>query len=286
MKRFFLLVCCFFVSLMSFCQDVIITKDAKRIECTISEVSSTEVRYKLWDNQQGPTFVLQTTEISSIIFQNGSVQVFDAPQQAPEQTTNVGEELFGIGTLTGNNFNVTNMGLEKKREKKKRVYEKQQFIMLDYSYYSEYFESYGPKGSAFGVRYGQVKLFGWYANFMLGTGMHYGYDGKISSYEAFYTGKYSNNYLSLSGGALFRVVIPLYIYAGVGYAYQSMTRETTGLLWVLDYNYSLQHSALLEVGLQGNIKGFTLSAGVNFCVSEHDDIMGLKFGIGYTFKTK
>ena len=35
-----------------------------------------------------------------------------------------------------------------------------------------------------------------------------------------------------------------------------------------------------------NIKGFTLSAGVNFCVSEHDDIMGLKFGIGYTFKTK
>ena len=85
MKRFLLLVCCFFVSLMSFCQDVIITKDAKRIECVISEVSSTEIRYKVWDNQQGPTFVLKTTEINTIIFQNGSVQVFDN-QPAPAQT--------------------------------------------------------------------------------------------------------------------------------------------------------------------------------------------------------
>ena len=83
MKRFVLFGLLLFVSMVSFCQDIIITKDAKRIECVISEVSSTEIRYKVWDNQQGPVFVLQTTEINSIIFQNGSVQVFNTQ---PAQT--------------------------------------------------------------------------------------------------------------------------------------------------------------------------------------------------------
>ena len=285
MKRFFLLVCCFFVSLMSFCQDVIITKDAKRIECTISEVSSTEVRYKLWDNQQGPTFVLQTTEISSIIFQNGSVQVFDTPQQAPEQTTNVGEELFGIGTLTGNNFNVTNMGLEKKREKKKRVYEKQQFALLHYGFQCTDFDS--PFGHALGVSYGRVKLFGWYTSFMLKMGkMHYAYDGEIRAYEAFYTGNYSLNYLSFSAGGMVRIVIPLYFYAGLGYAYQSETRETTGGKWVMitDWDRSPGHTFMYEAGFQGNLKnGLTFSFGMTYTLIDN---VQFKFGIGYTFKAK
>ena len=270
---------------MSFCQDVIITKDAKRIECTISEVSSTEVRYKLWDNQQGPTFVLQTTEISSIIFQNGSVQVFDTPQQAPEQTTNVGEELFGIGTLTGNNFNVTNMGLEKKREKKKRVYEKQQFALLHYGFQCTDFDS--PFGHALGVSYGRVKLFGWYTSFMLEMGkMHYAYDGEVPGDEAFYTGNYSSNYLSFSAGGMVRIVIPLYFYAGLGYAYQSETRETTGGKWVMitDWDRSPGHTFMYEAGFQGNLKnGLTFSFGMTYTLIDN---VQFKFGIGYTFKAK
>ena len=99
MKRFVLFGLLLFVSMVSFSQDIIITKDAKRIECVISEVSSTEIRYKVWDNQQGPVFVLQTTEINTIIFQNGSVQVFNTqPAQTnitPDNPYNSPNPFFG-----------------------------------------------------------------------------------------------------------------------------------------------------------------------------------------------
>ena len=62
-------------------QDVIITREAKRIEAKIIEVSSTEIKYKEFSNQDGPTFVLNTTEINTIIYKNGSVKVFDEPKQ-------------------------------------------------------------------------------------------------------------------------------------------------------------------------------------------------------------
>ena len=62
-------------------QDVIITRDAKRIEAKIIEVSSSEIKYKEFSNQDGPTFVLNTAEINTIIYKNGSVKVFDEPRQ-------------------------------------------------------------------------------------------------------------------------------------------------------------------------------------------------------------
>lgn len=57
-------------------QDHIITRDSKRIEATVMEVSDTEVRYKRYDNPNGPVYVIKTTQISSIMFANGAVQSF------------------------------------------------------------------------------------------------------------------------------------------------------------------------------------------------------------------
>ena len=81
-------------------QDVIITTDAKKIESTILEVSKTEIKYKEFANPNGPTFVLSTDEISSIIYANGQVQLFSSsprpasnditPEQASADNTNKG----------------------------------------------------------------------------------------------------------------------------------------------------------------------------------------------------
>lgn len=63
-------------------QDVIITIDSKKIEAKILEVSQTEIKYKEKTNPNGPTFVLATSEINTIIYENGSVSTFNHAQKS------------------------------------------------------------------------------------------------------------------------------------------------------------------------------------------------------------
>ncbi len=83
MKRFFLLTVAAIAALGAMAQDLIVTRDSKRIEAKITEVSSSEIRYKEWNNQDGPTFVLRTDEINTIIYQNGTVKTFEHGAAAP-----------------------------------------------------------------------------------------------------------------------------------------------------------------------------------------------------------
>ena len=66
-------------------QDVIITNDSRKIDAQIIEVSQTEVKYKEKSNPNGPTFVLNTSEINSIIYANGSVSTFNQTQTSSQQ---------------------------------------------------------------------------------------------------------------------------------------------------------------------------------------------------------
>lgn len=89
MKRFFLLAAVAFLTIAAMAQDVIVTRDGKRVDAKITEVSSTEIRYKEWSNQDGPTFVLRNDEINTIIYQNGTVKTFDHSTAAPAQNNTV-----------------------------------------------------------------------------------------------------------------------------------------------------------------------------------------------------
>jgi len=72
----------FAICLTSFCvsaQDIIVTKDAQKIDAKILEVSETEIRYKEFDNLDGPTFVLSTDKLSSIIYSKDKVILYNKP---------------------------------------------------------------------------------------------------------------------------------------------------------------------------------------------------------------
>ena len=68
-------------------QDVIITKASQKIEAKILEVSTSEVKYKKQNNLEGPVFVMATTEINSVIYANGEVQLFDT--EADDDSTQI-----------------------------------------------------------------------------------------------------------------------------------------------------------------------------------------------------
>lgn len=57
-------------------QDVILKNDNSTILSKVIEVSSTEIKYKKWSNQDGPTYSILRSEVSRINYQNGEVDEF------------------------------------------------------------------------------------------------------------------------------------------------------------------------------------------------------------------
>lgn len=77
----------FTISLLSICvyaQDIIVTIKAQKIDAKILEVSTSEIRYKEFDNLDGPTFILRVDEINSIIYANGKVVLYNQPKSDEE----------------------------------------------------------------------------------------------------------------------------------------------------------------------------------------------------------
>lgn len=58
-------------------QDIIVTRQSERIDAKVTEVTENEVRYKKTSNPDGPVFVLSKSNIVSIIYANGEVQLFN-----------------------------------------------------------------------------------------------------------------------------------------------------------------------------------------------------------------
>ena len=72
----------------SFAQDVIVTRDSKKIEAKVTEINVDNVRYKNFDNQDGPTYTLPKSNIVTIIYQNGQVEMFDTEAQTQKPAGN------------------------------------------------------------------------------------------------------------------------------------------------------------------------------------------------------
>lgn len=83
MKRFRILsVLLFFVNVL-IAQDVITKTDGEDITAKVIEVGKYEVRYKQFNNLEGPTFVLDKSEILMIRFENGTKEIFSSTTRQP-----------------------------------------------------------------------------------------------------------------------------------------------------------------------------------------------------------
>lgn len=64
------------VSLSAFAQDIIICRNGDEISSKVLKISKTEIEYKKWTNQDGPTYTLEKAEVFMIKYQNGEKDVF------------------------------------------------------------------------------------------------------------------------------------------------------------------------------------------------------------------
>ena len=61
-------------------QDLITKKDGTNITAKILEVSPNAIKYKDWSNLDGPTFILRTSDVLIVRYENGQNQLFDAEE--------------------------------------------------------------------------------------------------------------------------------------------------------------------------------------------------------------
>lgn len=205
--------------------------------------------------------------------------------------------------LLSQTINYSSVKVKTKTEKEKRVYTfpYEQFIMLNYGAVG----GSRVRGNSLGLQYGQVHIGGWYVSADVSLSLlhfantataNYGRSStdmvNYAGYNVcphFIAGKTSFNRICVGGGGIVRLVIPLYFYLGMGYLYQTVTAETKEFGWVemryyngnVKYNdrYSPHSSGYFELGLQGNIKGFTMRLGYRYGFCQTNE---LSVGLGVT----
>ena len=154
-----------------------------------------------------------------------------------------------------------------------------------YAFYPEY---------AFGITYARVKQCGFYISAMMNPSIRFHADyhswgngtiyGAHSAEYPFYSGNYTSTRVSATAGALVRLHIPMYLYAGVGYGYRGLFYETTEHEWVAWRTANpIYHGMHWEAGLMGNIKGFAISLGVSSITDFSNMYYEAKLGLGYCF---
>ena len=77
MKKLFILLTLALGAVPAFAQDLITKKDGTDIQAKVLEVTVRDVRYKAWNNLEGPEFVLPAYDILIIRFENGTNHVFN-----------------------------------------------------------------------------------------------------------------------------------------------------------------------------------------------------------------
>lgn len=88
MKRFLLSLVALVVTSVCFAQDIIVQKDGSTIQAKVLKVSQSEVEYKKFGNQNGPTYTISTKDLQCINYENGSKDTFVSENYNPNIVTN------------------------------------------------------------------------------------------------------------------------------------------------------------------------------------------------------
>lgn len=84
---------------MATAQDVIVRTDNSTVLSKVLEISSTEIKYKKWDNLEEPTYSIGKSEVLSINYKNGEVEIFSDAKT--DQTSSYQQQFKGAMKPSG-----------------------------------------------------------------------------------------------------------------------------------------------------------------------------------------
>jgi hypothetical protein len=84
MKKIFLFFCLLYV-VTSYSQDIIVKKDGSIIKAKITDVEEENIKYKKFENPDGPSYTVAKANIISITYANGEVEKFASSEPKKEE---------------------------------------------------------------------------------------------------------------------------------------------------------------------------------------------------------
>lgn len=145
-----------------------------------------------------------------------------------------------------------------------------------------------------GVTYGQVDVYGWYANIMTDFGFRFSTDAKadangyIDGDYPFYTGTKRTSYFAITGGGVLRMDIPsyripVYFMAGIGYGNRTVRYEMADGNWASWKTKSSPRSGLhWEMLAMTEFDDMAISLGISSVTNfKQSNYFELKLGFGY-----
>lgn len=104
MKKLFLGLFTFLLSTtLCFSQDVLTKKSGDDILAKVLEVTSTEVKYKKFDNQSGPIFTILKSELLMVRYENGTKDLFNETKKI-ESIVPLDRDLFREGQADASKY--------------------------------------------------------------------------------------------------------------------------------------------------------------------------------------
>ncbi len=88
------------VSMGAFAQDKIYQNGGKVILAKIQEIGVDEVKYKLFDNLEGPTYGIEKDRVVKIVFQNGRTETYRSGLKDPELYTGQQKDAIKLNFLS------------------------------------------------------------------------------------------------------------------------------------------------------------------------------------------
>jgi len=70
-KLYFALLAIIIISNNVFSQDKIVLNSGEQIKSVVLEVSQTEIKYKKFDNQSGPVYLISKADVAYVLYENG-----------------------------------------------------------------------------------------------------------------------------------------------------------------------------------------------------------------------
>lgn len=97
MKKHYLLILTLLLSLTAQAQDTIVLRNGDIKSVKVTEVSKSQVKYVLWDYQEGPVYVQEASDIFMVKYKNGTKEMYDQynGEQQQQQSTNQSTGYYG-----------------------------------------------------------------------------------------------------------------------------------------------------------------------------------------------
>jgi hypothetical protein len=127
MKKIIPLFLIALTSYVAHAQDIITKNDSSQVKATVIEVNPTEVKYKLFNYEDGPKITIRKDELAYIIYKNGMVERF--AKTRTERPNN--------GTYNPNKYNLDNVPVkvytpEEKTKNCEKLYAKKNYLGFNY----------------------------------------------------------------------------------------------------------------------------------------------------------